>query len=69
MFFLYMWKYAGIPISELFFCFETYSAGFHGYTTEQLTEFNTTGQCVYLYVPPLLSSPPHTNISPIPSPN
>ena len=48
MFFLYMWRYAGIPISELFFCFETYSAGFHGYTTEQLTEFNTTGQCVYL---------------------
>jgi len=48
MFFLYMWRYAGIPISELFFCFETYSEGFHGYTTEQLTEFNTTGQCVYL---------------------
>lgn len=47
MFFLYMWKYAGIPIHELFFLFEGYSEGFHGYTDEQLTQFNNTGQCVY----------------------
>lgn len=47
MFFLYMWRAAGIPIHELFFIFEGYSEGFHGYTTEQLTHFNTVGQSVY----------------------
>lgn len=47
MFFLYMWRAAGIPVHELFFIFEGYSEGFHGYTTEQLTHFNTVGQSVY----------------------
>ncbi|KAH8655450.1 hypothetical protein BX600DRAFT_401577 [Xylariales sp. PMI_506] len=47
MFFLYLWKYAGMPIHQLFFLFEGYAAGFHGYTEDQLTDFNNTGQCVY----------------------
>jgi sodium/potassium-transporting ATPase subunit alpha len=47
MFFLYMWRYAGIPVGELFFLFEGYSDGFHGYTEDQLERFNNTGQCVY----------------------
>ncbi|TPX19098.1 uncharacterized protein E0L32_011171 [Thyridium curvatum] len=47
MFFLYMWQHAGIPISELFFLFEGYDEGFHGYSKDQLTQFNATGQCVY----------------------
>ncbi|KAB5526436.1 cation-transporting ATPase pma1 [Coniochaeta sp. 2T2.1] len=47
MFFLYMWKYAGIPIGELFFLFEGYSDGYRGYTGDELTHFNATGQCVY----------------------
>ncbi|OAA64349.1 cation-transporting ATPase pma1 [Niveomyces insectorum RCEF 264] len=47
MFFLYMWRYAGIPIRDLFFLFEGYAAGFHGYTAEELVAFNNTGQCVY----------------------
>ncbi|KAJ5242560.1 uncharacterized protein N7469_000887 [Penicillium citrinum] len=47
MFFLYMWKAAGIPFSDLVFAFEKYSDGFHGYTQEELTNFNNVGQCVY----------------------
>ncbi|KAK4154491.1 hypothetical protein C8A00DRAFT_32702 [Chaetomidium leptoderma] len=48
MFFVYMWKYAGIPASALFFAFEAYAKdGFYGYTADQLKQFNTTGQCVY----------------------
>ncbi|KAH8660117.1 hypothetical protein BX600DRAFT_383393 [Xylariales sp. PMI_506] len=47
MFFLYMWKHAGIPIKDLFFAFEKYSDGFYGYTQAELTAFNATGQCVY----------------------
>jgi sodium/potassium-transporting ATPase subunit alpha len=47
MFFLYMWKHAGIPVRDLFFAFEKYSDGFHGYTQDELTHFNNTGQCVY----------------------
>ncbi|KAF4831678.1 Potassium-transporting ATPase alpha chain 1 [Colletotrichum tropicale] len=47
MFFLYMWKYAGFPIHELFFLFEGYAQGYHGYTLDELTNFNATGQCVY----------------------
>lgn len=47
MFFLYMYKHAGIPFHALVFAFEKYSDGFYGYTEEQLTNFNTTGQCVY----------------------
>ena len=47
MFFLYYWQYAGISISEMFFLFEGYSEGFHGYTADQLTNFNNVGQCVY----------------------
>ena len=47
MFFLYMWKHAGIPIHSLFFAFEKYSDGFYGYSEAELTNFNYTGQCVY----------------------
>ncbi|KAH8888990.1 calcium ATPase [Thozetella sp. PMI_491] len=47
MFFLYMWKYAGIPIKDLFFLFEGYNDGFYGYSQDELTYFNATGQCVY----------------------
>jgi sodium/potassium-transporting ATPase subunit alpha len=47
MFFLYMWKYARMPISDLFFLYEGYTDGFHGYTVEELTHFNNVGQCVY----------------------
>lgn len=47
MFFLYMWRYARIPASALFFAFESYSEGFYGYTADELKQFNTTGQCVY----------------------
>jgi sodium/potassium-transporting ATPase subunit alpha len=47
MFFLYMWKYARIPIGSLFFAFEKYSDGFFGHTQAELTNFNNTGQCVY----------------------
>ncbi|KAH6606113.1 cation-transporting atpase pma1 [Trichoderma cornu-damae] len=47
MFFLYMWRKAGIPVHELFFLFEGYTEGFHGYTEDQLIQFNYTGQCVY----------------------
>ncbi|OOQ83154.1 putative Na/K ATPase alpha 1 subunit [Penicillium brasilianum] len=47
MFFLYMWKAAGIPFSDLVFAFENYTEGFHGYTQDELTHFNNVGQCVY----------------------
>lgn len=47
MFFFYMWKKAGIPVHQLFFLFEGYSEGFHGYTQDELNHFNYTGQCVY----------------------
>jgi sodium/potassium-transporting ATPase subunit alpha len=47
MFFFYMYKHAGIPFSSLVFAFEKYTDGFYGYTQEELTNFNTTGQCVY----------------------
>lgn len=47
MFFLYYWQVAGIPIKDLFFAFEKYSDGFHGYTQDELTQFNAAGQCVY----------------------
>ncbi|KAF7719535.1 Uncharacterized protein PECH_001531 [Penicillium ucsense] len=47
MYFLYYWKYAGIPASAMFFAFEKYSDGFYGYTQDELTHFNTVGQGVY----------------------
>jgi sodium/potassium-transporting ATPase subunit alpha len=47
MFFLYYWRYAGIPASALFFAFEKYSDGFYGYTEDELTQFNVVGQSVY----------------------
>ncbi|KAF1356357.1 putative Na/K ATPase alpha 1 subunit [Delphinella strobiligena] len=47
MFFLYMWHHARIPIGDLFFAFEKYSDGFHGYTQDELNHFNTVGQGVY----------------------
>ncbi|THC93834.1 hypothetical protein EYZ11_006686 [Aspergillus tanneri] len=47
MYFLYYWKYTGIPIRSLFFAYEKYTDGFYGYTQDQLTQFNTRGQSVY----------------------
>lgn len=47
MFFLYMYKKAGIPFHALALGFERYSDGFYGYTTDELTHFNNVGQCVY----------------------
>lgn len=47
MYFLYYWRYARIPVEDLWFVFEHYSAGFHGYTQAELTHFNTVGQSVY----------------------
>lgn len=47
MFFFYYWRKTGIPIREMFFLFEGYTEGFHGYTQEELAKFNATGQCVY----------------------
>ncbi|KFX97613.1 hypothetical protein V490_02711 [Pseudogymnoascus sp. VKM F-3557] len=47
MFFLYMYKHAGIPFHALALAFEDYSEGFYGYTTAELTHFNTVGQSVY----------------------
>lgn len=47
MFFLYMWTAAKIPFNDLVFAFGKYTAGFHGYSQEQLTHFNHVGQCVY----------------------
>lgn len=47
MFFLYMWRYAGIPVKELFFAFEKFEDGFHGYTMDELNLFLSKGQCVY----------------------
>jgi sodium/potassium-transporting ATPase subunit alpha len=47
MFFLYMWRHAGIPFSDLIFSFENFAAGFHGYTEDELNHFVSVGQCVY----------------------
>lgn len=47
MFFFYYWRYARIPVNQLFFLFEGYAPGFHGYDADQLAAFNATGQCVY----------------------
>ncbi|KAG6872279.1 hypothetical protein C0995_011316 [Termitomyces sp. Mi166 len=46
MFFLYMWKYAGIPAHALFLAFEKYSHGFYGHTQDELDHFNAVGQGV-----------------------
>ena len=47
MFFLYLWRYAGMPVRELFFLYEGYAPGFHGYSQDELTQFNNVGQSVY----------------------
>ncbi|KAL6246913.1 hypothetical protein RBB50_006220 [Rhinocladiella similis] len=47
MYFLYYWRHARIPVRDLFFLFEGYQDGFHGYTQSELTAFNTVGQSVY----------------------
>ncbi|KAF9886065.1 hypothetical protein FE257_012125 [Aspergillus nanangensis] len=47
MFFLYMYREAGIPFHALVFAFEKYTAGFYGYSQEELTHFNNVGQGVY----------------------
>ncbi|TQV93461.1 hypothetical protein V2A60_010137 [Cordyceps javanica] len=47
MFFLYYWKQARIPVREMFFLFEGYSEGFHGFTQDELAHFNAVGQSIY----------------------
>ena len=47
MYFLYYWKYARIPIGDLFFLFEGYKPGFHGYTEDELLNYNRISQSVY----------------------
>ncbi len=47
MFFLYMWKEAKIPIKDLFFAYEKFGDGFHGYTLDELNHFLAVGQCIY----------------------
>ncbi|KAF4584030.1 ATPase, P-type, transmembrane domain protein [Ophiocordyceps camponoti-floridani] len=47
MFFLYYWRHARIPIRDLFFLYERYNDGFHGYSAAELARFNATGQSVY----------------------
>jgi sodium/potassium-transporting ATPase subunit alpha len=47
MFFYYMYKRAGIPVSGMFFAFAHYSDGYYGHTQAELTNFLNTGQCVY----------------------
>lgn len=47
MFFLYIWKYAKIPVKDMFFAFEKFGDGFHGYTADELNHFLAVGQCVY----------------------
>lgn len=47
MYFVYMWRYAGIPASSLFGAFENYGDGFYGYSQDDLNNFLNTGQCVY----------------------
>ncbi|KAI9924074.1 hypothetical protein ASPWEDRAFT_38538 [Aspergillus wentii DTO 134E9] len=47
MFFLYMYKAAGIPFHALAFAFDKYSDGFYGHSQAELTHFNNVGQCVY----------------------
>lgn len=48
MYFLYYWRHARIPMSALFFAYEKYTTtNFYGYTQDELTAFNVTGQSVY----------------------
>lgn len=47
MYFLYYWKMARIPVREMFFLFEGYTEGFHGFTQDELNHFNAVGQSVY----------------------
>ncbi|KAI9848019.1 MAG: hypothetical protein M1838_000665 [Thelocarpon superellum] len=47
MFFLYMYRTAGIPFHAFVFAFEAYTDGFYGYTGAELVHFNRVGQCVY----------------------
>lgn len=44
MFFLYMWRYAKIPVSDLFFLYEKWTDGYRGFTQAELTQFNNTGK-------------------------
>ncbi|KAJ3019529.1 hypothetical protein HKX48_002006 [Thoreauomyces humboldtii] len=46
MFFLYMYKYAGLYPSDLFFQFENFGST-SSYTSDELNNFVNTGQCVY----------------------
>ncbi|EGX95017.1 Na/K ATPase alpha 1 subunit, putative [Cordyceps militaris CM01] len=47
MFFLYYWRQARIPVRELFFLFEGYTDGFHGFSQDELAHLNAVGQSIY----------------------
>jgi len=47
MFFYYMSSEAGIPPQDLFFAYDKFSDGFHGYTQDELNEILWTGQTIY----------------------
>ncbi|EST06947.1 P-type ATPase, A domain protein [Kalmanozyma brasiliensis GHG001] len=47
MFFFYIYKYAKIPVKDMFFAYEKFGDGFHGYTLDELNHFLAVGQCVY----------------------
>ncbi|KAJ1967195.1 hypothetical protein IWQ62_002007 [Dispira parvispora] len=46
MYFHYMSTYAGLSTGDLFFAFDKWRDGYHGYTAEQLADFQYTGQCI-----------------------
>lgn len=47
MFFLYMYRRAGIPLHRLFLAYDKFTDGFYGYTQDELNGFVSTGQCIY----------------------
>jgi sodium/potassium-transporting ATPase subunit alpha len=47
MWFYYMHVYGGFKVGDLFFLFNSYTAGFYGKTQEELNEIMYTAQCVY----------------------
>ncbi|KAG2186399.1 hypothetical protein INT43_002837, partial [Umbelopsis isabellina] len=47
MFFFYMYKYAGIPLHRLAYCYENWADGFMGYSIGELNNFVNVGQSIY----------------------
>lgn len=56
MFFLYMYKYANIPLYRLTYCYENWADGFMGHSIEELNNFVNVGQCVYFVTLVMLQS-------------